>query len=289
MVSYADVGGLGAREGTPVGCTWEPPPPPPPRIVAVASAGAKILGTMLVLLPLFLFRANRCAKAWWIWVPVVLAGLAGTVLAAGLIDEEVSLVQAICGCVVGQAAVWLLMPYLGARHRLVAFCKTLPIGLGFGLVAFAPTLLGPREGFLDLRLAWAGLLACATLAATMALSLAGFSVRRRFGRVRFVFWLAVWSLAAWTAIAVPFLIVGLLGGNAEWEQPLLAVLCLSGITVGLLLPLVLLSLFQPFYRARFFAYFKTPQPGATEGIAPPLNLPRVEPTQAATTRVGAGP
>ena len=108
MVAYADLGGLGAREGVPVAHTWEPPPPPPPRIVAVASTGTKISLPLLLLLPLFLFRPNRTSKAWWIWLPVAIAALAATGLVTLLWDGEVSLLQAVYAFLTGLAAVWLL-------------------------------------------------------------------------------------------------------------------------------------------------------------------------------------
>ena len=59
VVSYANLGGLGAREGIPVVHTWEPPPPEPPQMSAAASASVRVLLWLLMLLPLFLFRPNR--------------------------------------------------------------------------------------------------------------------------------------------------------------------------------------------------------------------------------------
>ena len=229
---------------------------------------------MLMLLPLFLFRANRCAKAWWIWVPVGVTVLAGTVLVFLLTDSELSLPKAVCSFITGLAAVWLLMPYLKGRHRIGTFFKTLLLLAGFSLLAFVPTLLADRDGWLDFRPYLAALLALASLAAAFALTFSGFSVRRRFGRIRFLAWLAVWTVLAWTAIAAPFAIAGSLDSGPHWGELFSSILLISGIMLALLLPLVLLSFFQSFYRARFAGWLNRLQPDPSAGVA--LHPPRIE-------------
>ena len=242
--------------------------------------GFKLLGTMLVLLPLFLFRPNRCSKAWWIWLPVLVSAGAGTAIICLLSDYEWVLVQAACAFVVGLAAMWLLMPCLGSRYRLLAFLEALVVVAAFSELAFLPTLLAEKQGWLDFRPYLATVLALGSLAVTLALTLDGLSIRRRFGRVRFVCWLGVWTVLVWTAIATPFVIVGSLTGNIEWGATVLSILCVSAITFALFLPFVLLSFFQPFYRARFFGFLKIPQAGGVvESVLPP-KLPEVnQPTQ----------
>ena len=284
MVSYASLGGLGAREGIPVVHTWEPPPPPPPRIVVAATAGIRILAAMLLLLPLFLFRPNRCSAAWWVWLPVLIAAFVGFTILSLTTDEELNLPQALCAFVIGLGAVWLLMPWLKSRYRIVAFFKTLPLLAGFSLLAFVPALLRESGGWFDLRPILAGLLALVSLVATLALTFGGLSVRRRFGRIRFLLWLAVWIVLAWTLIVVPFLFMGSLWSRTDWGRYLLAILLVSAITLALLLPLVLLSFFQPFYRARFLAFLNAPQPApSAEATAPPNSVALAE------SRTDSGP
>jgi hypothetical protein len=242
--------------------------------------GIGILAPMLLLLPLFLFRANRCAKAWWIWVPVGVTVLAGTTLVFLLADSEPSVERGVCAFITGLAAVWLLMPYLNGRYRIVTFFKTLLLLAGFSLLAFVPSFLASEVGWIDFRPFLAIYLAVMSLAATLALVFTGRSVRRRFGRVRFVYWLAVWTMVTWAAMTTPFLIYGLLTHDVEWGAGSLTMLCFSAITVASLLPLVLLSFFQPFYQARFFGFLKIPQAGvAAESVIPP-KLPEIDqPTQ----------
>ena len=99
--------------------------------------------------------------------------------------------------------------------------------------------------------------------------------RMRAGRIRFLVWLAVWTVLAWTVIASSFVIIGSLNGDIDWGPSLLAILYTSASSLGLLLPLVLLSFFQPFYRARFFSLLNLPQPGPSSGAATPPRIPNV--------------
>lgn len=302
MISYADLGGLGAREGVPVACMWEPPPEPVQTPVAISIRISPFL-SLLILLPLFLFRQNRCSAAWWIWLPVVVCTLAETTITCLMTGNEWSLAQAVGSFILGLGATWLLMPFLGSRYRIVTFFKALPVLAGFSLLAFVPTLLANR-GWLYLRpplaalldfaslavgsvvlrhtfgASLAVLLALASLSVMLALTFGGLSVRRRFGRIRFLVWLAVWTVAAWAVIAWPFVTIGLFNSDVEFGASLLAILSASTISLALLLPLVLLSFLQPFYRARLSGFLKIPQAGGAIASAIPPKLPEVnQPTQ----------
>lgn len=256
--------------------TWEPPPPePPPTPVAISISISTFL-SLLILLPLFLLRQNRCSAAWWIWLPVVISAPAGITITCLMTGNEWSLAQAVGSFIVGLAAMWLLMPFLESRYRIVTFFKALPVLAGFSLLAFVPTLLARQSGWIDLRPSLAALLALASLTATLALTFGSLSVRRRFGRVRFLFWLAVWTVVAWTVIASPFVIIGSLNGDIEWGASFFAILYASAISLALLLPLVLLSFFQAFYRARWFGFLNVPQPGPSAGAAVRLGMPGVD-------------
>ena len=96
-------------------------------------------------------------------------------------------------------------------------------------------------------------------------------------------WVAVWMVVAWPVIATPFAVVALLKGNMDWVPALLSILSISAISLGLVLPLVFLSFFQPFYRERFFGYLKIPRAGPpAEAAAPPI-LPAVGQAEGTTT------
>jgi len=241
-------------------------------MIAATSVSFKSLFWLLILLMLFLPRQNRTPEAWWLWLPVLTSALGTTALVGLMNGKEWSLLQAACSSVVGLAAVWLLMPFLESRSRMGAFFKTLPVLAGFSFLAFLPTLLELQSGWLDMRPYLAALLALTNLAVTLALSFTGLCLRRRFGRVRCIVWLAVWTVLAWTAIATPFAIIGSASGRNDWGEGLLAILSISAISLGLVLPLVLLSFFQPFYRNRFFGWLNLLQPGSIVGAAVPPKI-----------------
>jgi hypothetical protein len=220
------------------------------------------------------------------WLSVVVSVPAGITITCLMTDDEWSLAQVVGAFVVGQAAMWLLMPLLESRHRMVTFFKALPALAAFSLLAYVPTLLAKDSGWIDLRAYLVVLLGLASLAATLALTLGGISVRRRFGRVRLLCWLSVWTVLAWTMIASPFIVIGSVNGHIEWGPSVLAILCVTGISLALLLPLLLLSFFQPFYRARFFSFLKTPEAGLTAGEPALPRIAGVYQPEGATTALG---
>ena len=121
-----------------------------------AAASLKLLFWLLILLPLYLFWPNRSPKAWWIGVPVVVSALVAMALVCLMVDKDWTFEAAGGSFVVGLAAVWLLMPYLMSHSRVAAFFKTLPVLAGYSLLAFVPTLLGPRQGLAGLPAATDG-------------------------------------------------------------------------------------------------------------------------------------
>jgi hypothetical protein len=66
-----------------------------------------------------------------------------------------------------------------------------------------------------------------------------------------------------------------------WE-PVLALLVITGLTLALFLPVVLLFFLQPFYRARLFGFLNLPQPGPSADAAAPPKRPDVPQTRGTT-------
>jgi len=267
VIVSADLGSLGARDSSPVTHTWEPPPP---LNVAVAAApGLKFVLALLLLLPLFLLGPNRSPQAWWLWLALALAANLVIVMLSLSSNRDPIFAQAVYSLTLGVGAVWLLMPWLESRYRILAFLKTLPVMSGFSLLAFAPHTFGERGGSIDLRLYVAIALGVLSLAVTLALALTGLCLRRRFGRIRLLLALALCLLLVWILILSPLFIGVMLDGPSGWTKYLLAILFAAAHTLVLLLPLVLLSLFQPFYRARFLAFLSAPLPPPTAAAGPP--------------------
>jgi hypothetical protein len=236
--------------------------------VRVVNSARETLLSIVVLLPLFLFRPNRCSPAWWIWL--ALGSALGVALAVGFLflDGAKDLVQAFCSLGVGLAATWLLSPYLVSRSRPGVALKTLPVLAGFSVLAFLPTLLGQRADFFDFRTAFAVGLTTAGLVLTLALVLTGRTLRHRFGPVRLVLWAAVWLCLVWNIAVGPLVLLITAQGHVDWGEYFVGMLILSGMSLGLLLPLLLLSIFQPFYRGRLLAFLNLP-PGPPAPQGPP--------------------
>ncbi len=72
---------------------------------------------------------------------------------------------------------------------------------------------------------------------------------------RLVGWTILGLGAAWIAIAAPFVVIGIVssGGDAPVGQILLSIASVAGLSFLFLLPFLLLSFFNPFYRERLKA------------------------------------
>ena len=254
--------------------TWKPPPPPPPRLVVAGRTALSLVLPPLLLLLLFLLRANRAPAAWWLWLPLGVAALVGFSLVGLLADGDAFLLRTVYGLAVGLGAVWLLMPWLQSRYRAFGFVKTLAVLVAFSVMACVANVATGGASWGEFWPYLAILLGCAGLIVALALTLAGFCVRRRFGRWRFLLWLTAWVLLGWAATVPPLVLAisAAVGQGPDWTEAVLGMLVISLLTIGVLLPLVLLSFFQPFYRTRFRAWLNLPQPETPPNAAAPPPL-----------------
>jgi len=207
----------------------------------------------LAILGLLMLTPNRSGNAWWIWLPLggVFAVELLMPMALGSIPSQVldlfSQVARSLG--IGMAAVWLTSPYLAGHARFVNFLKMLGVQGAFSLLALAPGLDWGDAGFEILgALVYLGVLILVLVA---GLNLAGFSCRRRFHPVRLLLWLLVWLTAGITTVILPFATVALFGGAGEiWMQVGTVILVAVGVAFVLLLPFLVLSFANNFYRER---------------------------------------
>ena len=239
-MSYADLGGLGAKQGAPEFCNWTAP-----SLVAG-------FVSWLAILALLALKTNRCASAWWIWVPLLIVGGAGFVpqsflgfLPASQFEVFVDWASALG---FGVAAVWLLSGGLAWRHRMLAFAGILGAQIGFSALAF---VLG--HGATDPE-AVGMLIALAVFGAVMSvgLSLAGRLCRGQYGWLRISLWLFLMLAAVWAVIIVPlFLFMRFAAGErvpvgAIAGMELLAMV----VSCAALLPFLVLAFVSGFYRER---------------------------------------
>ena len=242
-----------------------------------------VLLPWLAVLLLLLLKPNRCAQAWWIWVPVAcVAGLAAelpSVLGFIPSSEDSFVVGMVTSMGFGLAAVWLLAGYLGWKQRALAWLGTL-VALGsFSFLTFG--MREVAEGIGGETAAGAVLLAAGAVVIATAVTLAGLVCRGRYAPVRLGLWLLVALLVLWLLVIGPLVLVAAVFGGGG--APLLAVLgtvpSATGLSFGLLLPFLILSFANAFYRARLKDLLHVGREAA-----PPV-LPPLEP--AAPAAVGS--
>lgn len=245
-------------EGTPVVYAWAMPSLTP------------VVLPWLALLPLLALKRNRQARAWWIWVPLVV--LVGVVTCAGsLLDFIPSMpldmfCESFRALAFGLAAVWLLSFYLGQVPRVVGF-----LGILLTLAVFSGIAFVVRQDFGDWE--WTpGLLVLAFCVGSLALSilLAGLMCRRRYRPTQFSAWLFVWILVAWIVITSPFFLFALSQGLSGGDEVLEFWLMVLGFAVAsflTVLPFLVLSFVNSFFGEQLKIMLR-PQPEAPPPIIP---------------------
>ncbi len=144
----------------------------------------------------------------------------------------------------GLAAVWLLSPFLKGRGRFVTFLGVLATVALFSLFACVVAQPRDRDSSLGYVLIGGAVLA---LLLSLAINLAGWSCRSRYYRGRLSLCMILWIMAAW-------LLVFAVMSRIERPGPLLematafAIFC--AVSFGLVLPFLLLSFANAFYRER---------------------------------------
>ena len=242
MVAYADLGGLGSKQGAPVVYNWVMP-----------SLMPQVLPWLLIL-ALLMLKPNRCASAWWILVPLACVG--GLACTPQSLWEQVPsaqfeiLLELVSALGFGLAAVWLLSSYLGWIHRILAF-----LGMILALGVFSTLAYFIRQSWEGIGVETLGMgvfLAVGILVVSLALTLAGLVCRGHCGCLRLSLWLVAALVVLWLLIIGPFFIIAMFasGANVSVMELFTFVAVVSGITFGVLLPFLVLSFVNGFYRER---------------------------------------
>ena len=208
----------------------------------------------LAILVLLMLKPNRCASAWWVLVP--LACVAGVVSAPQSVAQLLPpsqfeiFMELISALGFGLAAVWLLSSYLGWKHRMLVFLGILLAQGGFSTLAFL--VRQGWEGFGSETVQVGVFVAVSVLVISVAVSLAGLVCRRRYGWLRLSLWVAAALVVVWLLVIGPFFIIALI--SSRGSVPVLAIFGVvgvaAGITFGVLLPFLVLSFANGFYRER---------------------------------------
>jgi hypothetical protein len=249
IVAAADLGGLGANEGPPVFLMWSGM-----RSHFSAAFSPRVV-PWLAILGLLLLKPNRCRQAWWVWLPLLL--LAGLVLGVANCpwppdEESRETVQSILMALgFGWAGMLLVAPLAPWPRKLGRFgCLLLGLGL-FALLGLAFAGHWGQGMFSEITaVACAVMLQFLVFALAAALSLAGWSVRRRFTNPGFLGWVLLWLIVVWLTLTIPCVAFSALGRG----EALAGVLSIAGLaSLGsfvVTLPFLALSAANPLYRER---------------------------------------
>jgi hypothetical protein len=105
---------------------------------------------------------------------------------------------------------------------------------------------------------------------SVALSLAGLVCRGRCGWLRLSLWLIAALVVVWLLILGPFFIFSMIfsGGNLPLQVLFAIVAVATGVTFGVMLPFLLLSFANDFYRERLKGLLHLGGAGAPPVITP---------------------
>ncbi len=276
IAAYADLGGLGAKQGPQTLFIWR------------LSNSLPQLLPWLAVLALLALPSNRQGRAWLIWLPLAPFALlsAGLCEAADAADsgERIYLVHVACAAAFGLAAIWLLGAALARCRRAPAIAL---LALAFAAVSLLALAVSPAwELIRDLRedepatpfyllIFWIA----SGLAYAGALSLTGWMCRSRFGGLRVSLRLLFWLWVMW--LLAGSLLLGIValgsGGSLEWLGFLAVTVAVSLVSYGLLLPFLILSFTSAFYHQRLKHLLRLPAADSSPP-APVLSAVAQQPT-----------
>jgi hypothetical protein len=259
LVASSDLGGLGARDGSPVPYHWTLP------------GIAPLLLPWLIILVLLVLKPNRCAAAWLIWLPLGCVAVLTQNTPSFLPSGTNFLLDAITALAIGLATVWLLAGYLRPQNRFVTFLCVLPALAGFSLLAMVAkqgvSLLTLDSYAESLQIGI--VLAVAVLASAAALSLCGLVGRGRYQPLGLYLWPILLLMVLWLVIVSPFFLFAVMasGGNIPWSEFFIPVLAVAAVNYATLLPFIILSSASPFYCGRLKALLQV------KPVVPPVMPP----------------
>ncbi len=207
----------------------------------------------LILLGLLLLPRNREANAWWVAVPVIccyplqaLLRIFAHAIPGQPWDWFATAANALAFCL---AAVWLLADHLAWKHRFRAFASMFFLLAIFGALALACVVDWDDSRF-ELPVA-AAILGISTFALSASLALAGWLCRRQYRPLRLLILIGALNLVCSCLVVAPiYLIMVLATGQTETRAFFSATLSLAGVTCCVLLPFIVLSFINEFYRER---------------------------------------
>jgi len=258
IVASQDIGELGPKEGTAVLYKWKWYYSIPGFALWLVLLGAIVL-----------VKANRNPRALLILLPLLAVNLLWFGFVKLLQFPSSSRAQfdsLFASYTVGISVLWLFAHKLGNRNRFVAFLVAFVLMAVLGLVG-AVSYSGLE--FSQQTVGTVILLAVLTLAMLLGFALAGWRCRRRYTNLRFMLYLAFWTVAA--CLAITFVVYAVVFAINQASVPVSTVLLVSlmaGLALGaylyvIVFPFMILALRCSFFRERFFACLRLKSMPAT--------------------------
>ena len=248
IITSQDIGELGPNQGTAVVYDWK-------WYYSTSS-----LALWLALIAAFIFiKANRNLQALLILVPLLIVNLLWLafkkVMVFGSADIEM-FGMVFNSLVVGITVLWLFAHKFGNRNRFVTFLLALALMAVLGLVgaiSYCGLTFSQQTGGEVI------ILAMLPLAVLLGFVLAGWQCRNRYSGLRFVLYLALWTVAVCLASTLVFYpIVFIIQQVPVPISTVLLVALIAGLAFGAFLyvivfPFMILALWSSFFRERFYA------------------------------------
>lgn len=281
IVPSGDIGDLGPQEGTPAIYHWR----------WYYSAPGLALGVVL-LGTIVLFKTNRRPPVLLILLPLLIINLLWFAMAWLLHFSSSAKMQfgpIIVSYTAAIAVLWLCAHKLGNRNRFVTFLLASGVAAGLCLVGIVSYL-----GWGFSREAMAGLivLAVMVLVGLLAFALAGWCCRNHYGPVRFMLYLALWTVLVGLAATLSiYSTVFLLQQAPVSFFTVLLVAGFGGFVLGVCIYVINLSymvfaLRSPFFRERFYACLRLGSMRTTLGSQVDLNPLNEQSMSTETSRNG---
>jgi hypothetical protein len=207
----------------------------------------------LILLGLLALPRNRTLGAWWVWAPVAcgfgfqaLLRSSQSVLPSQAMEVFASPVTALC---FGLAGLWLIASAADRKGRFKTFLFMVLVTGGLAAVAFG--LAAFEEQSYELFFQGIIVLMCG-LVIPLALSLTGLVCRRNYRPVAALVWSGIWTVVFSMVAVLPFLVIGVMAGpgNFAWLEFFAGVGVLAAVSLGSLLPFLVLSSASSLFRER---------------------------------------
>ena len=249
IVANADLGGVGTTLGPPSFYTWSQKP------LSFLRAFSPRVVPWLAILGLCLLKPNRCRQAWCVWLPLLaVAGLAlGVEKCAWPADNEFreTVQPMLVALGLGWAGMLPLAPLAPWPRKLGRFgCLLLGLGV-FALLGMAFSRDWEKGTFMEIiDIVCAVLLQFAVFALAAALSLAGWSVRRRLTIPGLLKWLFLWLILVWLALIIPCVTLNSLGRGEALAGVFVIAGLVSLVSFVVTLPFLALGAANPLYRQR---------------------------------------